>query len=173
VVVLAHDDLRDRLGGLLAEMVASTRRGYCLGVSRSHPGPHGVRTAYDEARRALRLGDRVETTGDVTFYDDLGLLRLLAQIDDVELDLFVSDVLGPVLELSEGDRAALLQTLDSLLANNFNIAQSAREVHYHYNTLRHRLVKLERLLGPFSTDAPTSRRIGVALEILRMRGTWP
>ncbi len=173
VVVLAHDDLRDRLGGLHAEMVASTRRGYSLGVSRSHPGPHGVRTAYDEARRALRLGDRVETSGDLTFYDDLGLLRLLAQIDDVELDLFVSDVLGPVLELGEADRAALLQTLDSLLANNFNIAQSAREVHYHYNTLRHRLVKLERLLGPFSTDAPTSRRIGVALEILRMRGTWP
>ena len=48
VVVLAHDDLRDRLSGLHAEMVASTRRGYSLGVSRSHPD----RTAY--ARRTTR-----------------------------------------------------------------------------------------------------------------------
>ena len=50
------------------------------------------------------------------------------------------------------------------------MAQTAREVHFHYNTLRYRLAKLENLLGPFTTDAATARRIGVALEILRMHG---
>jgi PucR family transcriptional regulator, purine catabolism regulatory protein len=85
----------------------------------------------------------------------------------------VADTLGPVLALPEPERSDLLQTLDALLANNLNIAQTARQVHYHYNTLRYRLTKLEKLLGEFSRDAVTARRLGVALEILRMDDGQP
>jgi purine catabolism regulator len=50
----------------------------------------------------------------------------------------------------------------------FNIAESARQLHYHYNTMRYRVSKLERLLGEFADDAQAVLRIGVALQILRM-----
>jgi PucR family transcriptional regulator, purine catabolism regulatory protein len=53
-------------------------------------------------------------------------------------------------------------------STGFNVAESARILHYHYNTMRYRVTKLERLLGEFPGDAAAALRIGVALQILRM-----
>jgi purine catabolism regulator len=171
VAVLGSDVAsHEAMAALQGEMSTSTKRELAMGVSRTYHGLTGIRDAYDEALRALRLGARVSGPHAITHYDGLGLFRLLGQLDEAELDLFVADTLGPVLDLPEPERSDLLQTLDVLLANHLNIAQSAREVHYHYNTLRTRMVKLEKLLGAFGTDAATARRIGVALEILRMQG---
>ena len=171
VAVLGSDVATpEAVAALQNEMSTNTKRELSMGVSRTYQGLTGIRDAYDEALRALRLGARVNGPRAITHYDGLGLFRLLGQLDEAELDLFVADTLGPVLDLPEPERSDLLQTLDVLLANHLNIAQSAREVHYHYNTLRTRMVKLEKLLGAFGTDAATARRIGVALEILRMQG---
>jgi PucR family transcriptional regulator, purine catabolism regulatory protein len=171
VAVLGGDvDIHKASRTLHTDMTQTTRREFSMGVSRWHQGPTGVREAYEEALRAMRLGQRVNGPHTVTHYDDLGLFRLLAQLEDAELRLFVADTLGPVFTMPEPERSEMLRTLDVLLANHLNIAQTAREVHFHYNTLRYRLAKLENLLGPFSADAATARRIGVALEILRMHG---
>ena len=70
--------------------------------------------------------------------------------------------------MPEPARADLLKSLTVLSSTRFNVAESARILHYHYNTMRYRVTKLERMLGDFATDAPTALRIGVALEILRM-----
>lgn len=166
-------EMRRRVAALHAEMCRSTRREFAFGVSRTHQGPTGVRDAYQEALRAMRLGPRVDGPHAVTHYDGLGLFRLLAQLDESELDVFVTEALGPLFELPDPEQTDLLNTLDLLLANHLNIAQTAREVHYHYNTLRYRLTKLEKLLGAFSSDPATARRIGVALEIRRMWGSQP
>lgn len=171
VAVLGDEaGVHDTVAALHTEMTKGTRREFAMGVSRPHQGPAGIRDAYDEALRAMRLGARVNGPHAVTHYDGLGLFRLLAQLDEHELQMFSADTLGPVFDLSDPERADLLKTLDVLLANHLNIAQSAREMHYHYNTLRSRMVKLEKLLGPFTSDAAAARRIGVALEIMRMRG---
>jgi PucR family transcriptional regulator, purine catabolism regulatory protein len=74
--------------------------------------------------------------------------------------------LGPVLELPEPARTDLLKSLAVLFSTRFNVAESARILHYHYNTMRYRVTKLERVLGGFTGDA--ALRIGVALQILRM-----
>ena len=80
----------------------------------------------------------------------------------------VQDTLGPVLELPEPARSDLLKSLAVLSSTRFNVAESARILHYHYNTMRYRVTKLERMLGAFADDAAAALRIGVALQILRM-----
>jgi PucR family transcriptional regulator, purine catabolism regulatory protein len=151
-----------------AEMTTATRRLYSVGVSQVAGSPEHIPRLYEEARLALQVGRRLSGDGAVTAFGGLGLYRLISNVSQAELRSFVHDTLGPVLDLPEPGRGDLLRTLAVFFDTRFNVAESARELHYHYNTMRYRIGKLERLLGDFADDAQAALRIGVALQILRM-----
>jgi PucR family transcriptional regulator, purine catabolism regulatory protein len=151
-----------------ADLTASTGRVYSVGVSQVGAGPLDIPRLYEEARVALQVGQRLAGSGAVTNFAGLGLYRLISHVSQAELRAFVHDTLGPVLNLPEPTRSDLLKSLTVLSSTRFNVAESARVLHYHYNTMRYRVTKLERMLGDFTDDAAATLRIGVALEILRM-----
>jgi purine catabolism regulator len=151
-----------------ADMAASTGRAYSVGVSQVGAGPLDIPRRYEEARVALQVGRRLNGSGAVTSFAGLGLYRLISNVSQAELRAFVHDTLGPVLDLPEPARSDLLKSLAVLSSTRFNVAESARILHYHYNTMRYRVTKLERMLGEFADDAAATLRIGVALEVLRM-----
>jgi purine catabolism regulator len=159
----------DAARALQAELTTLTRHPYNLGVSRLGLGPGCLPQGYQEARTALVRGAAVSGPGSVTTFDALGLFRLLGQLPSDELANFVDDTLGPVLELPADERDDLLHTVDVLLRHHCNVAESSRILHYHYNTLRYRITKLERLLGPFTTDADLALHLAVALQIRKVR----
>jgi len=150
-----------------ADMTA-TGRPYSVGVSQDGAGPQDIPRLYEEARVALQVGLRLGGRGAVTSFAGLGLYRLISNVSQAELRAFVHDTLGPVLGLPEPSRSDLLKSLAVLASTRYNVAESARVLHYHYNTMRYRVTKLERLLGEFADDAAATLRIGLALEILRM-----
>jgi PucR family transcriptional regulator, purine catabolism regulatory protein len=151
-----------------ADLTASTGRAYSVGVSQVGAGPLDIPRLYEEARVALQVGQRLAGSGAVTNFAGLGLYRLISNVSQAELRAFVHDTLGPVLDLPEPSRSDLLKSLAVLSSTRFNVAESARILHYHYNTMRYRVTKLERMLGDFADDAAATLRIGIALEILRM-----
>jgi len=168
VAVVAADGAEALARKVHADMTASIGRPYSVGVSQVGSGPADIPRLYDEARVALQVGLRLRGSGAVTSFAGLGLYRLISNVSEDELRAFVSDTLGPILELSEPARTDLLKSLAVLSSTRFNVAESARILHYHYNTMRYRVTKLERLLGGFADDAAAALRIGVALQILRM-----
>jgi purine catabolism regulator len=146
-----------------------SHREFSLGVSRVFRSAAGVARAYQEARKALQIGRRVAGPGQTTLFGTLGVFRLLSLIDDVdELRTFATDTLGGVLALKPDDRGELLRTLEVLLDTQLNVAKAADIQHLHYNTLRYRIQKLERLVGPFTSDSRLCLQLAVALQILSM-----
>jgi PucR family transcriptional regulator, purine catabolism regulatory protein len=146
------------------------RRSFTVGVSRVAADVSALPEAYAQARRAVEIGRRVHGTGSTTSFDELGLHRLIALIPDTEeLRAFARDILGP---LAEGttDAANLRETLQVLLDTNFNVAEAARLQFFHYNTMRYRVSKLERLLGPLSSDPHLRLDVAVALRVLEIAG---
>lgn len=147
----------------------TTRQKFSLGVSRPFDDPRLIPVRYEEARKALRMGRRSHGPGKVTLFAELGLFRLLSLIEDVgELREFVRDTLGDLIGLEARERTDLLRTLQVLLDTHLNVAKSARALHMHYNTMRYRITKLERLVGPFMSDPKLGLRLSVALQALEM-----
>jgi purine catabolism regulator len=148
------------------------RRPFSVGVSRVVSGIDELPAAYAQARRAVEVGRRIRGSGSTTFFDQLGVHRLIALIPDnpagsAELDAFVEDVLGPLAE-DTTEAADLRETLQVLLDTNFNVAEAARLQFFHYNTMRYRVSKLERLLGPLGRDPHLRLDVAVALKVLEI-----
>lgn len=170
VAVCGVGDGRAPTARLVAEGVKdTTRRSFSVGASSVVTEPHALPTGYQHARTALDIAQKTRGAGAVMPYEALGLYRLLNAVSDRgELQAFVDEVLGDVLARPAEERADLLGTLDVLLANQLNVAESARILHFHYNTMRYRITKLRKLVGPFTTDSQLCLRLSVALEILHM-----
>lgn len=151
----------DRGGGRIA---------FSAGVSRVAGSLGELPEAFRQAQRAVEIGRRVHGGGSVTRFDQLGLHRLLALVPDgAELASFASDVLGPLAERTP-EAADLRETLQVLLDTNFNVAEAARAQFFHYNTMRYRVGKLQRILGPVATDPHLRLDVAVALRALEIVG---
>jgi purine catabolism regulator len=162
---------------VVAEIVAAVagdrgggRQPFCAGVSRPVAGPAGIAAGYAQARKAVAVGRRVHGHGSVSHFDSLGVHRLLSLVPDpAELRSFAAEVLADLAGDST-EAADLRTTLQTLLDTNLNVAETARLLHFHYNTLRYRIGKLERIVGPFTSDANLRLDVALALQVVQMRG---
>lgn len=140
---------------------------WSAGVSSNVDGPAGLLKGWDQARMATRVTRAIKGVGATGKFSDLGVFRLLAEVDPDLLQDFAKEALGELYEPCEG-RAELRRTLAVLLDTNLNVAKTARELHYHYNSVRYRTAQLEQLLGPFLTDPTRRLELHVALLISDM-----
>jgi purine catabolism regulator len=144
------------------------RRPFSVGVSRLAHTLDELPEAYAQARRAAEVGRRMSGGGATTYFDQLGLHRLIALVPDTdELRAFTRDALGSLAEPT-AEAADLRETLQVLLDTNFNVAEAARAQFFHYNTMRYRVSKLEKLLGPIASDPHLRLDVAVALRILEI-----
>jgi PucR family transcriptional regulator, purine catabolism regulatory protein len=165
------DDAERRVHDLVAAVRAELpRTAASVGCGRPADGVRDLPAAYEQARKALRVGRQVHGGGAVTSFDRLGVHRLLSLVPDpAELRAFERETLGE-LAADTAEAADLRQTLQVLLDTNLNVAQAARALHFHYNTLRYRISKLERVVGPFTRDPLLRLDLALALRVVQMRG---
>jgi PucR family transcriptional regulator, purine catabolism regulatory protein len=102
---------------------------------------------YHESVETLTLGRELHGRDFVLCYDELGVYRLLGHLPTAELQHLVDEMLGPLLEYDRAHNTNLVQSLDVYLLRNRNGVETANQLHIHYNTLRYRLDKIERVTG--------------------------
>jgi purine catabolism regulator len=147
------------------------RRSFSTGVSRPITSVAALPAAYDEALKAVHVGRQMHGESALTHFDGLGIYRLLALIPDgADLRRFVEESLGELAHDDSPENADLRRTLSVLIDTNLNVAETARQLFFHYNTLRYRIAKLERMLGPFTSDPQLRLTLALALRIHQMRG---
>jgi purine catabolism regulator len=147
------------------------RRSFSTGVSRPVDSVADIPRAYAEALRAVAVGRQMQGESAVMHFDGLGIYRLLSLIPDTaDLRAFVDEALGELATDDQSSYADLRQTLQVLIDTNLNVAETARILFFHYNTLRYRIAKLEQMLGPFTSDPQLRLTLALALRIRQMRG---
>jgi PucR family transcriptional regulator, purine catabolism regulatory protein len=162
-------DAKAFVAGLARDASIAVGASVSAGLSRPVDDVTAIAAGYEQAGRALTIGRELQDRGAIVHFDDLGAHRLLALIDDRdEVARFVQDVLGE-LDGDDPGAADLRRTLEVLLETGGNVAEAARRLHFHYNTLRYRIEKLTRLVGPFTDDARLRLDVHLALLARSMR----
>ena len=178
VLGVADPDDTDRIMRTVGELVrvvrgdgGGGRRSFSAGVSRGIRSLEDLPRAYEEALNAVTVGRQMHGFGALTHVDGLGIYRLLALVpDSAQLRRFVQDALGPLATDDSPEYADLRRTLAILIDTNMNVAETARQLFFHYNTLRYRITKLERMLGPFTEDPEIRLTLALALKVHQMKG---
>jgi purine catabolism regulator len=150
----------------LARMVETTAT---VGIGRRASSPREIVGSYSEAEQAARIGHQF-LGGDRTIaFDELGVYRLIARVDDPDaLDSFRDEYLGPLEEYDARHAAELIDTLEGFFACNGNHARAAEMLHLHRNTLLYRLERIEALTGRDLAEAETRLSLQLALKIRRV-----
>jgi DNA-binding PucR family transcriptional regulator len=149
-VVPRHEEVIALLAGEPADVRASLERGAAhllrthgvkmlAGIGARAHGLGGVRAGYREAQQALRHaapGRPVIALTDVTLFD-----HLTATADPSSRHLVPEEVRRLV------DEPALVETLRAYAAADLNVAEAARRLVVHANTVHYRLGRVQQLSG--------------------------
>ena len=99
-----------------------------------------------------------------------GVADLLHDLRDApEVDAFVEEQLGPLLQDASPRTRALLETLEAYLAAGGRKAQAARALHLERQSLYLRLRRIEQLLGVSLEDEDAVLGLHLAVRALRFR----
>jgi DNA-binding PucR family transcriptional regulator len=119
-----------------------------LGVSAPGRGIAESREALREAARAAQIANTLRPAGGAMGYEQLGAYKYLVhlRLDDSPRDRHWTAV-DALLTHDRQRRTALLDTLEEYLARRRSVADTARTLYIHPNTLRQRLARIERVTG--------------------------
>ncbi|NEN05886.1 PucR family transcriptional regulator [Diaminobutyricibacter tongyongensis] len=122
--------------------------------------PQAVRLA----RTALAASD----AGQVTFFSDSAINTMAAGAPDVASEL-AGIVLYRILELPDLERETILDTVRTWFSTGGSVAESARQLFLHPNTVRNRLRRLETLTNRSLSDPRQAAEVYLAVVSLPRR----
>jgi DNA-binding PucR family transcriptional regulator len=112
-------------------------------------------------RRELLHWDRA-----LTAFDELGLLRVLAHVDDVRrMRELMLDQLGPLLDHEARKGGELVRTLSTFLEHGGAHRPTSEALNIHRNTLKYRLGRIREITSLDPSAANTAFDLQVATRI--------
>jgi purine catabolism regulator len=136
------------------------------GVGRPGVGPTAIAQGYREADRALVIARRLFPPGALTFFQNLGVHRLLLALDGhPELGAFYEETLASIDQYDRANRSELLPTLEAFFGADNSLAETAARLHLHRNTVAYRLRRIEQISGHQIGDPETRLALHLGLRV--------
>ena len=154
-------ELAATVGGRVVRLVAGPLVDDVAGLARSLPA----------AQEAARLANTLVIESRVVLANDLGVYHLLSSVvADTELERFVNDQLGPLLEVDARTGSELVPTLDAYLDAGLSKTAAAAALGIRRQTLYARLERIgQTLAGVDLTDRRRRTAVDLALVSWRLR----
>lgn len=177
VVAVVHADLphAKRVVMDLQSEIASefTALRSIWGVSAAHDSPLDFHVGYSEARTALTAAQRLGAAR-VQVFDELGVVRLLlGPGGSNDLQQFVADVLGPLMEYDRERDGELITTLRAYFEADCSQKDAAQRLFIHHKTMRYRLARISELTGLDLRRHEDRMRADLALRIHQVELSHP
>lgn len=123
--------------------------------------------AYQKVCLALKVGKLFNSEQNIFLYSKLGIGRLIYQLPHTVCTDFLNEVFKR--EIPESLDSELISTIDRFLQNNLNIAETARQLHMHRNTLIYRLEQIKKKTGLDLRNFEDAMTFKLALMVMNYR----
>lgn len=140
-----------------------------IGASNVFSDLKDFKGAYQNAQYALEFGNSQSKDDYLVFYSQLKVKRFLLTNDPSELQKFVRDILGPLIDYDQKAHSRFLDTLRIYIQSNNSWTQTKETLFIHGNTLTYRLKRIEEILGLKLDDYQDRLNIQIAFEILELQ----
>jgi sugar diacid utilization regulator len=174
VIVPAEDEQRlQRAAAGLARELEDVLSGFHLtiGASRRVGDPVDLYRAGSEAHLAVNVG---EAEGrPLQAFEDTGAYRLLLPAmseDPAELQRFFAETIEPLAAYDDQYETELVATVEAYLANDGNVAATAKQLFTHRHTIRYRLERVRELCGHDVSATEGREKLGLGLKAMRVLG---
>jgi sugar diacid utilization regulator len=177
VVILlpTHEDdaLRRVAEGIARELHASVH-GFTFAVGHSRVAADPV-DLYRAGNEALLAANVATAGGDaaVLAFEDTGAYRLLLPAmseDPAELQRFYAETVAPLVAYDDQYETDLVQTLETFLDADGNVAGTAARLYTHRHTVRYRLERVRDLTGLDVASTDGREKLGLGLKAMRVLG---
>lgn len=106
-----------------------------------------ISESYQQAAYVLDFLKSTERKNVIYNYNQLGIMRLLWQVNQEELRKFTTEYLAKLIEYDKGNSTEWLDTLGVYLEEGGSIQQAAKRLFIHPNTMSYRVKRIKEILG--------------------------
>jgi sugar diacid utilization regulator len=181
VVLVAEtgDDGVRRVAEAVARELQSSLHGFtfAVGHSRLAHDPVDLYRAGNEALLAANVAEtrpaHLDDAVQVLAFEDTGAYRLLLPAmseDPAELERFYTETVEPLVNYDAQYDTDLVQTLETFLECDGNVAGTAARLYTHRHTVRYRLERVRDLCGLDVGSTDGRERLGLGLKAMRVLG---
>jgi DNA-binding PucR family transcriptional regulator len=173
IVPAAEDERLRRAAAGLARELEGALPGFHLtvGASRRVTDPVDLYRAGSEARLAVNVGEAEGSP--LLAFEDTGSYRLLLPAmseDPAELERFFAETIEPLAAYDDQYETDLVATVEAYLANDGNVAATAKQLFTHRHTIRYRLERVRELCGHDVSATEGREKLGLGLKAMRVLG---
>jgi sugar diacid utilization regulator len=127
--------------------------------------------SFEQAVRALSVRRQSQPPDGTTAYEELGLYRILAKGEDSQdVDVFVREWLGALLDYDDAHGTDLVHTLTRYFDHGGNYDETAHVLAVHRSTLRYRLQRIREVSGRRLDEVDSRFNLQVATRIWKVSG---
>ncbi|MFF7945588.1 helix-turn-helix domain-containing protein [Streptomyces griseorubiginosus] len=145
-----------------------TRSG-TIGVSAPCDSVDDIPHHYREAQRALDVRRHSRERHGTSFFDELGLYRILGPGSGRrELERFVQEWLGQLIDYDSRHHATMVETLSRYFDCGGNYDETADSLAIHRSTLRYRLQRIRDISGHDLADVEDRLNLQVATRVWKI-----
>jgi sugar diacid utilization regulator len=146
---------------------------FAVGHSRLAHDPVDLYRAGNEALLAANVATASSDQVAMLAFEDTGAYRLLLPAmseDPAELQRFYDETVAPLVAYDDQYETDLVQTLETFLDADGNVAGTAARLYTHRHTVRYRLERVRDLTGLDVASTDGREKLGLGLKAMRVLG---